>query len=752
MQATILYLCYISTEIFVPDLSYHRRRKYINQHQNTMNMKKFYLFLFIALAWTISASAQVPAFPGADGYGRYTTRGLGVEVYYVTSLEDTDTPGTLRYGVTHLSKVTILFKVSGTIQLNSSLNIRGSNITIAGQSAPGDGICLAGYPVSVSGSNVIVRYMRFRMGDWSLSADEADGADAFGGRFCNNVIIDHCSISWCTDECASFYANYNFTMQWCIISESLRMSLHSKGPHGYGAIWGGIGASYLHNLLIHHDSRTPRFGTGNLGTPSDHMTDMRNNVIYNWSGNGCYGAEGMTVNMINNYYTPGPATTTGSKNRFIGIDDATSSDGTTAICGKFYIDGNYNSKYPDVNTDNWDGVVVNTSSLIGGNATKADVKSNTEQGETPLLHQHTAQGCFLPVLNYAGCSHRRDAIDTRLTTECRNGTATYKGESANKGGIIDKLEDLMPEDAGSDWSPWPELKSETAPVDTDADAMPDECETQNGLDPKNPEDRNTRNEEGYTMLEVYLNSLVADITEAQYQDAEIVGKPGEPYAPVTTDVTVSWSMSSGKVGESATVSKEGIVTSSEYSLGSEINRKSTRLAYGKVITTFQPTIEYTSPEPTSALYFDFDLADGVTFRPTEISIMALSYGTSGGYFDLAWVDSNGEETILGTGMHGGSDKEDESLATTKIDLNDLVVPTSTGKCQLIVYVYKLSPTKELGLADIKIGGHLGYTAGINETEVETNNREKSIYNILGQPLSAPQKGFNIINGEKRIIR
>ena len=195
-------------------------------------MKKFYLFLFIALAWTISASAQVPAFPGADGYGRYTTGGRGGEVYYVTSLEDTDTPGTLRYGVTHRSKVTILFKVSG--------------------------------------SNVIVRYMRFRMGDWSLSADEADGADAFGGRFCNNVIIDHCSISWCTDECASFYANYNFTMQWCIISESLRMSLHSKGPHGYGAIWGGIGASYLHNLLIHHDSRTPRFGTGNLGTPSDH--------------------------------------------------------------------------------------------------------------------------------------------------------------------------------------------------------------------------------------------------------------------------------------------------------------------------------------------------------------------------------------------------------------------------------------------------------------------------------------------------
>lgn len=719
-----------------------------------MNMKKLYLFLFIALAWTISASAQVPAFPGADGYGRYTSGGRGGEVYYVTSLEDTDTPGTLRYGVTHLSKATILFKVSGTIQLKSGLNISGNNLTIAGQSAPGDGICLAGYPVSVSGNNVIVRYMRFRMGDWFLSADEADGADAFGGRFCNNVIVDHCSISWSTDECASFYANYNFTMQWCIISESLCNSLHSKGSHGYGAIWGGIGASYLHNLMLHHNSRTPRFGTGNLGNPNDHMTDMRNNVIYNWCGNGCYGAEGMTVNMINNYYKPGPATLLGcaAKERFIGIGYATSTDGTTAIWGKYFLNGNFHSKCERINTNNWEGTSVgSTTDLINGIVSKADVKSDKELGETPLLHQHTAQGCFLPVVNYAGCSHRRDAIDIRLTTECRQGSTSYKGDIANKPGIIDKVDDLCPEDADSDWTPWPELKSETAPVDTDQDGMPDEWETRNGLDPKNPEDRNTSNEEGYTMLEVYLNSLVADITEAQYEGAEIVGKPGEPYAPVSTDVTVSWSMSSGKVGEAATVSKEGIVTSSEYSLGSEINRKSTRSAYGKVITTFQPTIEYRTPEPTSALYFDFDLKDGITFRPTEISILPLRYGTNGGYVDLAWVSSDGTETSLGS-IHAGSDQDDETTSTAQIDLSDRVIPTSTGKCQLIVYVYRISPSKELGLADIKIGGHLGYTAGINETEAEVNNREQSIYNILGQPLSAPQKGFNIINGEKRIIR
>ena len=171
------------------------------------------LLLLVLCSFSVFVRAQVPAFPGADGYGRYTQGGRGGSVYYVTSLADTDTPGTLRYGVTRLSKVTILFKVSGTIHLNSSLNISQSNITIAGQSAPGDGICVADYPVSISGNNVIVRYMRFRMGDQKLSAEEADGADAFGGRFCSNVIVDHCSISWCTDECASFYANENFTMQ-----------------------------------------------------------------------------------------------------------------------------------------------------------------------------------------------------------------------------------------------------------------------------------------------------------------------------------------------------------------------------------------------------------------------------------------------------------------------------------------------------------------------------------------------------------
>ncbi|MBQ4526293.1 MAG: hypothetical protein IJA00_09555 [Bacteroidaceae bacterium] len=711
-------------------------------------MKKTFLLSMLAYLCLLPVGlvAQVPAFPGADGYGRYTQGGRGGSVYYVTSLDDTDTPGTLRYGVTRLSKVTILFKVSGTIHLNSRLDISQSHITIAGQSAPGDGICVADYPVSVSGNNVIVRYMRFRMGDQKLTADEADGADAFGGRFCQNVIIDHCSISWCTDECASFYANTDFTMQWCIISESLRQSLHSKGAHGYGAIWGGLGASYLHNMLIHHDSRTPRFGTGNLGDPADHVTDMRNNVIYNWSGNGCYGAEGMTVNMINNYYKPGPATTSSSKSHFIGIDDATSSDGTTSIWGKFYLSGNYNPKYTTANANNWNGVAVNQSSLINGKATKADVMSATELGETPLLHQHTVQDAYEAVLNYAGCSRKRDAIDERLVNECRQGTYTYKGASANKGGIIDKLEDLRPSDADATWTPWPELASTTAPMDADGDGMYDTWEELNGLDPTDPADRNLRNGEGYTMLEVYLNSLVSAITEAQYEGSEEVGQPGEPYTSetLTTDTWIHWTLASGKAGETASVSKEGIVASTTYTLGEEMTVTGTRSSYGKTLTKFQPSVEYKAKSETGVISFAVQLAEGVRFRPTELSVSAVRYGTSGGYFDLVWVDGDGKPTTLSTGIHAADKSNDEASMTTQLNLSDVSLPATTGTCQLKVYVYKLNPSKEMGLADIKIGGHVENAASVDTPLRQVGTGDIIYYNLQGQRIVRPKAGQMVI--------
>ena len=715
-----------------------------------MNKRILLLCLLMGICSVGSMLAQVPSFPGADGYGRYTRGGRGGSVYYVTTLEDGDQEGTLRYGASK-SNVTILFKVSGTIHLNSSLHFSGNNMTVAGQSAPGDGICLADYPVDVSGNNIIVRYMRFRMGDQKLTAEEADGADAFGGRFCTNVIIDHCSISWCTDECASFYANTNFTMQWCIVSESLRMSLHSKGAHGYGAIWGGIGASYYHNFLVHHDSRTPRFGTGSLGEPNDHIVDMRNNVIYNWSGNGCYGAEGMNINIINNYYKPGAATTTSSKDKFIAIDDATSEDQTTSIWGKYYITGNYNSRYSSINTDNWNGVRINTSDLLNGIKTHADLDNGQEVGETPLLHQHSAASAYSLVLKYAGCSKSRDDIDTRLATECRNSTYTYKGESADKGGIIDKLTDLQPEDADDDWSPWPELKSTEAPADTDGDGMPDAWENAHGLNPNDADDGNNRNDEGYTMLEVYLNSLVEDITTAQYAGAEEVGKAGEPYVPESkvSNASITWKMNTGSLTEAPVVEGQYIKTGS-ITMGSNLKSIGTSRNFNRTYSTYQTTTETKAADENCYIAYDIEIPEGMTFTPLSISLYALRYGTSGGYYNVVWTDSNDTQTQIAQGINANNPKDTQEIIQ-ETDMQDLTIKPATGHCQLKLYIYRLSPTKSIGFANIQIKGYGTTSTGICPISIQYDG-EDAVFSVSGQPLEQPRKGINIIGNKKVLIQ
>lgn len=445
------------------------------------------------------------AFPGAEGWGKSTTGGRGGKVIKVTNLNDSGA-GSLRAAIDATGKRIIVFEVSGNIKLKSRLNIKNGDLTIAGQTAPGDGICIQDYDVYVSANNVIIRYMRFRMGD--LTKNEQD---ALWGRYLQNVVIDHCSMSWSIDECSSFYRNKNFTMQWCILSESLNKSFHEKDDHGYGAIWGGNQATFHHNLLAHHNSRNPRFDGGNrsgTGGPTADIgadkVDYRNNVIYNWSGNSAYGGENGEYNMVNNYYKPGPATPTSRNKRIMQVSKDTGS-GYAPGYGLFYISGNYIVGNTTVTTDNWNGGVDYDTSI--STTEKASIKK-----ASPFIFeaitQHTAEQAYQSVLKYAGASYKRDAVDIRIADEVREGKFTYNGSKTGYKGIIDSQKDV---------GGWPVLNSLPAPKDTDGDGMPDDWEIAHKLDPNKANANGRDLSTGYDNIEVYLNSLVKEITEKQIQ-------------------------------------------------------------------------------------------------------------------------------------------------------------------------------------------------------------------------------------------
>lgn len=457
---------------------------------------------------TIPVTKKLPAFPGAEGQGKYVTGGRGGRVIYVTSLDDNNNPGTLRYAIGQTGPRIILFKVSGTIQLKSKLNITKGDVTIAGQTAPGDGITLRDYPVSVDANNVIIRFLRFRMGD-----ETNQEADALGGRYHKNIIVDHCSMSWSTDECVSFYHNENFTMQWCILSESLRNSVHGKGAHGYGGIWGGSKASFHHNLLAHHDSRNPRFNGSRFNNRADlELVDHRNNVIYNWGGNSCYGAEGGNYNLVNNYYKPGPATSSSKKSRIIQPNpDNGDYEQAAGVYGIFYVNGNFMTASTTVTNNNRLGVEMHSSfSTLAPGVTKADILSDTEFsfGEVTT---HTAEKAYEKVIQYCGASLKYDSVDVRILKDVETGTATFmNGGNGSKNGIIDTQGAV---------GGWPVLASLNAPVDSDEDGMPDNWENANDLNPYDGNDAQLKSVDGnYPNIEVYINSLVSDIIVAQNQE------------------------------------------------------------------------------------------------------------------------------------------------------------------------------------------------------------------------------------------
>ncbi len=453
---------------------------------------------------TIDSDAElVAACRHIEGGGAAVTGGDGGKIYRVSRLDDAEDPntglpvaGTLRYAVNQTGARRVIFTVSGTIHLDRELRIKAGNITIDGQSAPGDGICIADYPLVINASNVIVRFVRVRLGD--VSNTESDAVSVNDGT---GIVLDHLSCSWSVDECVSCYGNTDFTMQYCIVSESLKNSVHGKGSHGYGGIWGGTNASFHHNLLAHHDSRNPRFDHSYVNNTCFGPIDYVNNVVYNWGGNSTYGGEGYTqarkINMVNNYYKYGPATPLSRQSRLVDptVSCSYCSDGHTLIPGKFWLAGNYMFGSSEVTSDNWKGSTVNTS------AVKATARWT--EGLTALVNEQSAEEAYETVLDKAGCSLHRDAVDERIVNEVRNGTFTYTGSNGSTKGLIDTQSDV---------GGWPELQSADKPQDTDYDGIPDEWEEQYGLNANDNADGNAITlVTGFTNLEVYMRYLVRDL-------------------------------------------------------------------------------------------------------------------------------------------------------------------------------------------------------------------------------------------------
>ena len=421
--------------------------------------------------------AQPLAFPGAEGGGRFSTGGRGGKVYAVTNLND-DGPGSLRDAIREGNR-TVVFRISGTIDLQSDLVITQPDITIAGQTAPGDGICLRKSPLKILGTHdIIVRYLRIRPGD-----ERGKATDGIEIRNSHDVIIDHCSVSWTTDEgINTYHYTRDLTIQWCLIAEPLNRSVN-YGPHGYGASWGGENASYHHNLFAHCAGRNPSVAGGD--GPHTINMDHRNSVIYNWQHRTCDGKPD-SINVVNNYYKPGPATRSAVKHRIVRIDDAKARYGFDPL---WHVAGNMIEGAPDVSADNSLGI------RFEGNMS-ASKHTRANPFPTPPVTTQDPADAYRLVLGHVGANlPKRDALDTRVLQEVATGTAEF-----GTNGIIDSQLEV---------GGWPTLASKAPPADLDEDGMPDSWERKHGLDPNLPDDRNaTTLAPPFTNLEAYLNSLV----------------------------------------------------------------------------------------------------------------------------------------------------------------------------------------------------------------------------------------------------
>ena len=566
-------------------------------------MKQKVFTLLAASLISAASMAQAPAFPGAEGHGRYVTGGRGGKIVHVTNLNDSGT-GSFREAVKSGNKI-IVFDVAGVIALKSDLKF-ADNITILGQTAPSPGITLRYYTVQ-PGSNNIIRFIRIRRGQ---EKNINDGADASWQRNKTGIIFDHCSFSWSIDEVASFYDNNNFTMQWCTVAESLTNPGHSKGAHGYGGIWGGKLASFHHNFVAHLMNRGPRFNGARYGwtgytsnkdydtykwknTVQAENVDFRNCVMYNAQGT-CYGGPGGgQINIVNNYYKAGPShSLEGTTQNGLKVDVSTgkergSQDRITLVTlstqsnsdknhkelydmtSRYYINGNtthttagkitankdwkgvsydkgvpsLNGEYYSPDANNFYGDAVAHTTISGKSCVKIKMDEPAPTGEVTT---HSATEAYEKVLAYVGASLYRDEIDARYMEEAKTGTATYKGSITKSPGIIDKVSDVngyTESNFGTGTRP--------ADFDTDKDGIPDEWEKANGLNPNDASDALTYSldKKGYyTNIEVYANSLVEDIMKAENQDA-LSGV--DEYYPTSVSTGISQIEKDQEVGNNA---------------------------------------------------------------------------------------------------------------------------------------------------------------------------------------------------------
>jgi hypothetical protein len=496
--------------------------------------KAFVITLISVLGIFITAMAQTPAFPSAEGFGKYATGGRGGKVVFVENLEDyvaynnleTPIPGSFRWALTQYpgEPLTIIFRVSGTIVLkpesttnknNNDIRSSRAKLTIAGQTAPGEGITIRGAKVNLGGTtDLIVRNVRFRIGESPVDSTFIHGGSV-GIENATRVILDHCVFGWSGEENLTMYDNRFTTVQWSIIHEGLWDDGHGKGNRSYAGQFGGVNATYHNNLIANNQSRAPRLNGARTDNEVRVFIDFINNVNYNWgSTEAAYGGDvaagtlrSHTANYVGNYFKPGPATS--STLRFF-----TNYIRNGSNLPRWHVSGNQMVGHAAMTADNWQGFTTKWSGTAGtALPTKEQLSSDTLLyppqnivsggawiGYEPYkLQIKTAEQAYADVLASAG-TVRRDTIERRIVREVKDGTTTFTA-SMNKGGIIDKSYNA------EGYINYPNV----APVvDNDRDGMDDAWEIANGLDPNDPEDRNRMTVSGYTALEVYLNSLMGE--------------------------------------------------------------------------------------------------------------------------------------------------------------------------------------------------------------------------------------------------